>query len=100
MGSMLGINPVLGIKDGEVFPHGRERSRAKALDRLYQFAVSYAHIEEMAVEDATTPDETNAFIERLGAIYPKERIYRSKVSPVIGANVGPRVIGVAVLGDR
>jgi fatty acid-binding protein DegV len=54
----------------------------------------------MAVEDATTPDETNAFIERLGAIYPKERIYRSKVSPVIGTNVGPRVIGVAVLGDR
>jgi len=100
MGSMLGINPVLGIKDGEVFPYGRERSRAKALDYLYQFAASYARIEEMAVEDATTPDETNAFIERLGAIYPKEHIYQSKVSPVIGTNVGPRVIGVAVLGDR
>jgi DegV family protein with EDD domain len=100
MGSMLGINPVLGIKDGEVFPYGRERSRAKALDHLYQFAASYARIEEMAVEDATTPDETNAFIERLGAIYPKEHIYQSKVSPVIGTNVGPRVIGVAVLGDR
>ena len=100
MGSMLGINPVLGIKDGEVFPYGRERSRAKALDHLYQFAASYASIEEMAVEDATTPDETNAFIERLGAIYPKEHIYQSKVSPVIGTNVGPRVIGVAVLGDR
>ena len=100
MGSMLGINPVLGIKDGEVFPYGRERSRAKALDHLYQFAAGHTRIEEMAVEDATTSDETNAFIERLGAIYPKERIYRSKVSPVIGTNVGPRVIGVAVLGDR
>jgi DegV family protein with EDD domain len=100
MGSMLGINPVLGIKDGEVFPHGRERSRAKALDHLYRFAAEYKHIEEMAVEDATTPDETDEFIQRLNAIYPKEGIYRSKVSPVIGTNVGPRVIGVAVLGDR
>jgi DegV family protein with EDD domain len=100
MGSMLGINPVLGIKDGEVFPHGRERSRAKALDHLYRFAAEYKHIEEMAVEDATTPDETDEFIQRLNAIYPKEGIYRSKVSPVIGTNVGPRVIGVAMLGDR
>jgi DegV family protein with EDD domain len=100
MGSMLGINPVLGIKDGEVFPYGRERSRAKALDHLYGFAAGFRRIEEMAVEDATTPGETDAFIERLGAIYPVERIYRSKVSPVIGTNVGPRVIGVAVLGDK
>ena len=100
MGSMLGVNPVLGIKDGEVYPYGRERSRAKAIEQLYQFAAGYSRIEEMAVEDATTPDETDAFVERLGTIFPGERIYRSKVSPVIGTNVGPRVIGVAVLGDK
>jgi DegV family protein with EDD domain len=100
LGSVLGINPVLGIRDGEVFPHGRERSRAKALDHLFRFDVGFCHIEEMAVEDATTPEETDQFIERLTAVYPQERIYRSKVSPVIGTNVGPRVIGVAVLGDK
>jgi DegV family protein with EDD domain len=100
MGSMLGINPVLGIKDGEVFPYGRERSRAKAIDHLYRFAAGFSRIEELAVEDATTPEEADALVERLGALFPKERIYRAKVSPVIGTNVGPRVIGVAVLGDR
>ncbi len=100
MGSMLGINPILGIKDGEVFPFGRERSRAKAIDHLYQFVAGYSRIDEMAVEDATTPDETGAFVERLGAVFPRERIYLSKVSPVIGANVGPRAIGVAVLGEK
>ncbi len=100
LGSMLGINPILGIKDGEVFPFGRERSRAKAIDHLCQFVGGYKKIEEMAVEDATTPDEIGAFVKRLGDKYPGERIYLSKVSPVIGTNVGPRVIGVAVLGDR
>jgi DegV family protein with EDD domain len=100
MGSMLGINPVLGIKDGEVFPFARERSRAKAIDQLYNFAVSYSHIDEIAVEDATTPGEADALLKRLGTIFPKEMIYRSKVSPVIGTNVGPRVIGVAVLGNK
>jgi DegV family protein with EDD domain len=100
MGSMLKINPILGIKDGEVFPFGQERSRTRAIDHLYNFVEGYSKIEELAIEDATTPVETDALVERLGNKFPKERIYRSKFSPVIGANVGPHVIGVAVLGDK
>jgi len=100
LGSMLGINPILGIKDGEVFPFGRERSRSRAIEHLCRFVGEYKGIEELAVEDATTPDETGAFVEKLCQSYPRERVYLSKVSPVIGTNVGPRVIGVAVLGTR
>jgi DegV family protein with EDD domain len=99
-GSMLGINPIIGIKDGEVFPFGRERSRARAIDHLCRFVTEYKKIDELAVEDATTPDETGAFLERLCKRFPRDRVYLSKVSPVIGTNVGPRVVGVAVLGDR
>jgi len=98
--SMLGINPILGLKDGEVFPFGRERSRSRAIEHLCRFVGEYKGIEELAVEDATTPDETGAFVEKLCQSYPRERVYLSKVSPVIGTNVGPRVIGVAVLGTR
>jgi DegV family protein with EDD domain len=99
-GSMLGVNPILGIKDGEVFPFGRERSRTRAIDHLCRFVAEYKKIDELAVEDATTPDEAGAFLERLCQKFPRDRVYLSKVSPVIGTNVGPRVIGVAVLGDR
>jgi DegV family protein with EDD domain len=98
-GSLLKVNPILTIKDGEVYPAARERSRAKAVDYLVNFAAGYIHIEEMAVEDATTPDEADSLVERLGSKYPKEDIYRSKVSPVIGAHVGPRVLSVMVLGE-
>jgi DegV family protein with EDD domain len=100
LGSMLKLNPILGIKDGEVFPYGQERSRARAIDRLYQFVSDYSNIEELAVEDATTPDEAEVLVERLSILFPRERIYHTKVSPVIGTNVGPRVISVAVLGDK
>ena len=31
LGSILKLNPVLYLKDGEVFPLSRERSRAKAI---------------------------------------------------------------------
>jgi len=100
LGSLLKINPIIGMKDGEVFPFGRERSRAKAIDHLYRFAVSYSHIEEMAVEYAVAVDEAEALIERLGSEFPKERIYRSRVSPVIGTHTGPSLLVVSVLGDR
>ena len=99
-GSKLKVTPILGIKDGEVFPFAREHSRARAIDYLYDFAASFSHIDEMAVEHATTPDEADGLVKRLGAKFPKERIYRSRVSPVIGAHVGPRILGVAVLGDK
>jgi DegV family protein with EDD domain len=98
-GSLLKVNPILTIKDGEVYPAARERSRSKAIDYLVNFAAGYSHIEEMAVEDATTPDEADSLVERLSASFPKKKIYRSKVSPVIGAHVGPRVLSVMVLGE-
>ncbi len=100
LGSVLRVNFILGIKDGGAYPFGRERSRAGAVNSLLDFARSFARIEEMAVEDATTPDDAERLVERLNSIFPRERIYRSKATPVVGAHVGPRVLSVAVLGDR
>ena len=100
IGSILKINPIIGLKDGEVFPIGRERSRAKAIDHLYNFAMSYSHIEEIAIEYATTLDEVEMLAERLDSKFPKERIYRSRASPVIGTHTGPSLLILSMLGDR
>ena len=100
LGSMFKVNPIITMKDGVVEPAGRTRSRAKAIDYLYNFAISFSHIEEMAIEDATTPDEAEMLAERLSSKFPKERIYRSKASPVIGTHTGPGLLIVSVLGDR
>ncbi|MBA7534404.1 Protein DegV [subsurface metagenome] len=100
LGSMLKVNPIITIRDGEVSPAARLRSRGQAIDYLYNFAMSYSHIEEMAVEEATTPDEAEMLADRFSSKFPRERIYRSKMSPVIVTHTGPRVIAVSVLGDR
>ena len=100
MGSMLKVNPVITIRDGVVEPVGRVRSRAKAIDLLYDFAAGYSHIEELAVEGANCPEDVDHLVERLSAIFPKERIYRSRTTPVIGTHTGPGLILVAVLGDK
>ena len=100
LGSMLNTNPIITMKDGLVQPAGRTRSRAKAIDYLYEFATSFAHVEGIAVEDAACPEDAELLAERLAAHFPRERIYRSRTTPVIGTHTGPGLLLVAVMGDR
>ena len=100
LGSVLKVNPLITLRNGVVEPAGRARSRAKAIERLYEFAVGYSYIEEMAVEDTACHDEAEALVERLSAKFPKERIYRSKMTPAIGTHTGPGLLLVAILGDK
>ncbi len=100
VGSLLKVRPVLTMKDGEVSPLTRLRSQAAVTDYLYNTVASLKGIEELAVEHATTPDEADALVERLTKIYPKERIYRSTVSPVLGTYMGPNVLSVSYIEDK
>ena len=100
LGSVLKVNPLITLRDGVVEPAGRVRSRAQAVDRLYDFAMGYSHIEAMAVEDTACPDKAEALVERLSAKFPKESIYRSKMTPAIGTHTGPGLLLVAVFGDK
>jgi len=100
LGSLLKVNPIIGMKDGEVHPLARERSRAKAIDYLYNFATSLGNVEGLAVEYATDLDEANRLVQRLHSKYPRVSIYLSRTSPVIGTHTGPGLIIVSVLGDR
>jgi DegV family protein with EDD domain len=97
LGSALKVNPILTIRDGLTEGVTRVRCRAKAVDYLCDFGMSFPDIEEIAIEDATTPDEAKILAERLGSRFPSQHIYWMKVGPVIGTHVGPHVLGVAVL---
>jgi len=100
LGAALRINPIITMKNGVVEPAGRTRSRAKAVEHLYQFVAGYRNIEELAVEEAACLEDADYLTERLGGLFPKERIYRTKTTPVIGAHTGPGLLLVAVMGDK
>ena len=97
LGSLLKVNPIVGIKDGATFPIARCRNRAQAMDFLVNFVKGFSRIAAVAIEDATTPDDLQTLAERLKDVVPPEGIHRSKVSPVVGTHVGPHVLAVAVL---
>ncbi|MEL7561590.1 DegV family protein [Dehalogenimonas sp. 4OHTPN] len=98
LGSLLSVKPVLTMSDGQVAPLTRVRSMNAAIDVLYNFAAGHRQIDEMAVEYATTPEMADALIDRLSDLHPRERIYRTTVSPVLGAYMGPSVLSVSVMG--
>jgi DegV family protein with EDD domain len=100
MGSLLKINPVITLRDGVVEPVMRAHSRAKAIDALFDFAVGYKRIEGLAVEEAACPEDGDRLTERLSAIFPREKIIRTRTTPVIGTHTGPGLLLVAVLGDK
>jgi len=97
LGSVLKINPVIGIKDGEVLPFAKLRSREKAREWLYEFAVNFSKVKALAVECGTNMVEAKALAERIASVWPKVPIYMSKVSPVVGAHTGPGTLSVTVL---
>ncbi|MDD3264605.1 MAG: DegV family protein [Dehalococcoidales bacterium] len=102
VGSILSIKPIVTLDDGEVSPVARVRSKKAGLDHLYKFVQGYGdNIQGLAVEYANTSEDADLLIERLAELYPKEKIIRSVVSPVLGTYMGPNVVGVFVLeGDK
>ncbi len=97
LGAMLSVKPILTIKDGEMSPVTRLRSKAAGMDYLYSIAAGKGNIEGLAVEHATTPDEADRLVERLGSVHPKEQIVKSVISPVLGVHGGPGAMAITVL---
>ena len=97
LGSMLSIKPILTIKDGEMAPLTRVRSKAAGMDYMYNFVAGFPKIEELAVEDCTTPEDADNLVERLSPLFPRERIYRATVSPVLGTYAGPGTLAITVI---
>ena len=62
LGSVLSVKPMLTIKDGELVPAGRIRSRAKGIDRLFDFVKNTVDIQDVAI--VTTVRESKTFQKR------------------------------------
>jgi DegV family protein with EDD domain len=97
LGSIISIKPILTVHEGEIDEKKKVRSQRAGMDYLYEFVTSFPNIELLAVEHTTLPDEADKLVERLSASFPREIIYRSTVSPVLGVHGGPNAIAVTVL---
>ena len=96
VGTILRIRPLLTIREGELLPAGVARTKAKAAERLYEFAKGFSKVKELAVAYTTDHDEAKSLLDRIRAAFPEATSYLTRVGPSLGTHAGPGAMGVAI----
>jgi len=94
IGGLLSVKPILTIKDGEILPHEKVRSRAKGIAKLKEIAASSAPYAELGVIHEADSEIVTELVETLSALTDKP-VLLGKIGAVIGVHAGPDVVGIA-----
>jgi DegV family protein with EDD domain len=97
LASVLQIKPVLEIKDGELYPVERTRTRRRALQRLVELLETRGPVEKAAIGHAASPEDAALLAQRLKPLVFHHDILTCTIGPVIGTHTGPGAIGVGFL---
>lgn len=98
-GSLLNLKPMVVVRDGEVHPLERVRTRAKAVNRLVELAAE-ANAGEIAIMHATTPGDQDDLTRRIDGAVPGKALVKAQFGPVLGTYTGPGILGVAFLENK
>ena len=98
LGSVLSVKPMLATKDGELVPVSQVRTRAKGVDKLFDFVKEAGNIQDLAIVHSTTPDEARNLAERIGSVFDREKIRIARLGPGLGVHGGPGTLIVAFRG--
>ena len=105
LGSTLKIKPILTLEE-EITPIERVRTRRRALERMVDFARERHEdgADGWVVQHIHDPETAQQLVEHGRDIFGSEPIFVSEIGPVIGAHIGPGLLGVggvprALLGE-
>ncbi|TDB98958.1 DegV family protein [Actinomadura sp. 7K534] len=99
LGSALMVKPLLDIREGRLAPLEKVRTSARALARLEELAVTEAGDRrvDLGVQHLAAASRAESLAARLRERVPDiADVYVGEVGPVIGAHVGPGMLGVVV----
>jgi DegV family protein with EDD domain len=95
LGSALQIKPILTLEE-EITPVERVRTRRRALERMVEFARDRQHAgaDGWVVQHIHDPDAARRLVDECRQIFGNDPVFVSEIGPVIGAHVGPGLLGV------
>jgi DegV family protein with EDD domain len=97
LGTALSIKPLLHLENGSIEPLAQVRTRRKAINHLLNVAEERLQGREMAeaaVLDVDCVDEGDALATQVKRRFGLRSVFRTPVSPVIGAHAGPGTVGL------
>jgi DegV family protein with EDD domain len=98
VGGALKIKPILTL-DGEITPIERVRTSRRSFERMVDYMRSREGdgADGWVVQHIQAPDVARQLVEHGREIFGSEPVFVSEVGPVIGAHVGPGLVGVGGL---
>ncbi|MBA9006921.1 DegV family protein [Thermomonospora cellulosilytica] len=99
LGSALMVKPLLNIVDGRIAPLDKVRTASRALARMAELAAEAAGDREvdLGVQHLAAASRAESLAAHLRERIPHVRdVHIGEVGPVIGAHVGPGMLGVVV----
>jgi DegV family protein with EDD domain len=95
IGSALKIKPILTLEE-EITPVERVRTRARSLERLLDYARQRheSGANGWVVQHIQDDETANKLIEDCYAIFNCDPVFTSEIGAVLGAHVGPGLLGV------
>jgi DegV family protein with EDD domain len=95
LGGALKIKPILTL-DGQITPIERVRTSRRAFERMVEFlrARHADGADAWVVQHVQSPEVADRLVEQGRGIFGSEPAFVSEVGPVIGAHVGPGLVGI------
>ncbi len=94
LGSALQIKPILTLEE-EITPIERVRTRRRAFERMVDFAREREAdgADAWVVQHIQDPESARSLVEEGRQIFGHDPLFVSEIGPVIGAHVGPGLLG-------
>lgn len=97
VGSLLKFKPILTMQDGEAHPLVRVRSIEKGINKLKELAQENSPLEKISVLYTTEKDKAEDIAEDIKSFDKKIDPIIAQLGPVIGAHLGPNVLGLGYI---
>jgi len=97
LGGLLQVKAMIEVKDGEVYPVERVRTRERSLERLVELVKGHGAMERMTVVHANAAEDAERVAQQVQPLLVRGSVVQSIIGPVIGTYAGPGAIGVGFL---
>lgn len=99
LGTLLQIKPFMKMYDGNPTAE-RIRTRHGAVKRLIELLKESYPYEKVALLHSQAADRANALLEQVRHLLPTGEILIEEINPVLGAHIGPGVLGFACISKE
>jgi DegV family protein with EDD domain len=94
IGEFLQIKPILNMYDGNTSVE-RVPTRKRAMKRLAQLLHEHGPFEMVAIIHSDAAERAQELKKEVEDIFPDGEIWFEQINPVLGAHIGPGVVGFA-----